>query len=43
MLEYLQHFLKEEKQKQVEGKDNAEMIGGLEQIIRDYTKKMKLI
>jgi GTPase SAR1 family protein len=42
MLEYLNHFVKEEKQKQLEGKDNAEIIRGLEQMIKDYTQEVNL-
>ena len=42
MLEYLNHFIKEEKQKQSEGKDNAEVIRGLEQMVKDYTQEMTL-
>ena len=42
MLEYLNHFIKEEKQKQMEEKDNAEIIRGLEQMIKDYTQEVNL-
>lgn len=42
MLEYLKHFISEEKRKQGEGKDNAEIIRGLEQMVEDYTREVNL-
>jgi hypothetical protein len=42
MLEYFNHFIKEEKQKRMEGKDNADIIRGLEEMIRDYTQEVNL-
>ena len=42
MLEYLNHFIKEEKQKQGEGKNNAEIIRGLEKMVADYTAEVNL-
>ena len=43
MLEYLRHFIKEEKQKQIEGKNNGEIISGLEQMMKDYTVELNLV
>ena len=42
MLEYLKHFIGEEKRKQGEGKDNAEIIRGLEQMVEDYNREINL-
>jgi hypothetical protein len=42
MLEYLQHYVKEERQKQLEGAQNTQIIDGLEQMIKDYTVEVNL-
>lgn len=42
MLEYLNHFIREEKQKQGEGKNNDEIIRGLEKMVADYTTEVNL-
>jgi GTPase SAR1 family protein len=43
MLEYLRHFIREEQQKQKEGKNNADIIRGLEQMMKDYTEQLSLL
>jgi hypothetical protein len=40
ILEYLHHFIREEKQKQMKGKDNAEMIRGLEEMIKNFEEEI---
>jgi hypothetical protein len=40
ILEYLHHFIREEKQKQMKGKDNVEMIRGLEEMIKNSEEEI---
>jgi hypothetical protein len=42
MIEYMRHFINEEKQKQRAGTDNTEVILGLEQMLKDYTDEVNL-
>ncbi|CAF3076006.1 unnamed protein product [Rotaria sp. Silwood2] len=42
IIEYLQHFINEEKQKRSTGTDNIDVIKGLEQMIKDYTEEFNL-
>ncbi|CAF1199139.1 unnamed protein product [Rotaria sordida] len=42
IIEYLQHFINEEKQKKSTGIDNTDIIKGLEQMIKDYTEEFNL-
>ena len=42
IIEYLQHFINEEKQKQSTGTDNTDIIRGLERMIEDYTHELNL-
>ena len=42
MLEYLRHFIQEEKQKQMQGAHNTQVIEGLEKMIKDYTDEVNL-
>ncbi|CAF1019652.1 unnamed protein product [Adineta steineri] len=42
MIEYLRHYINEERQKQMAGTDNTEIIRGLEQMMKDYTDEMNL-
>jgi hypothetical protein len=42
VLEYLRHFINEEKQKRTAGTDNTDVIHGLEKMIEDYTKELEL-
>ncbi|CAF4276265.1 unnamed protein product, partial [Rotaria sordida] len=42
IIEYLQHFINEEKQKKSTGIDNIDIIKCLEQMIKDYTEEFNL-
>jgi hypothetical protein len=43
MLEYFHHFIREQQQKQIEGKDNAEIICSLQQMMKDYLEELNLV
>ncbi|CAF3791038.1 unnamed protein product [Rotaria sp. Silwood1] len=42
IIEYLQHFINEEKKKKSTGIDNTDVIKGLEKMIKDYTEEFQL-